>query len=1517
MLGPAVVIKNIMQATHSAVLSKPGNKETNEVYDKSGNKYVIELIAKTKEIDWDHFKRASRAMIALGSDPMDEAGLAPYNKFYTESLNSLFNIKIKKHSKDKKGKVTVEPFDLAKNKWFPANWLKTGTYTTLANVNKAYWGRNALTDKSYTSSEIDNLVKYQELFTTPDNSYLAKVGRLLQPVDFSEGIFERIDPKKVEKMYQDFDSILSNVIDKPEFQNLQQALGRTSLGISKKSKEKMKKTTDFIFENKMWSAARRENMSKKDIYFNEIARELGMKEERFLKIKDPLYRKLIVDRYYKQAEDFIINDITDMATFKNVWDIITKNSIPMSRVEEMSKQIEILKKTSYLQNIRSREQAQKEFGKEQGEFIDDIRGEYYKEMVKEGWDHLLPKEDQLGSSAGEKESRSASQVEVDRLILDYKKTQKLSKVESDLYDAIMLGSYTRDKNKTSTSALGFSSKVMPDKSVAKFMKKFNDTFEVKEDVELYKEGKEQVEKVIETTKDTYIEDPAEVIEDFSPFKGIIDINNPRPVKLTDKKQIAMANRIKDNLNYFHNHVGRGFSEAAKTPKTHLNEFIRGIVRKDLNAMNMEDWRTVDRFLEDMRRGPEIAHLYKKIMGKEKKLPKWWSFAFPRTVDRDMIREDLILLEKNGIHFDKNGMEVEGKYLKPVSTIGEMQKVISEVNDQSNAHFVKLREKFDNDFKYLDGIKEGGGIWEVAIREMELKLINHPDPRYRIDSSTDLGRYYVSVYRNRHKKALENHNWKELKDKKFNIPDAEGVRKLVTGQEAVNQIMKKMAVRNQDFYKDIIKGNEIYAQEYSVKDKKTGKIRWHDEALNDPILDVDKFVKDMRKKVHDGEELPKDLGLDFLRKMSRQMMINLSSRLGYPETVKNLLKKPITDTGQFPFEAYYPHLMMDKRISKANLKKAYDIIMKGKGTTEEKLNRVRQLVMKYHNNTGEWTLEMTDNAHWNAWDTAVRQIADKRKTDEVVKTLDIFRKPGNLHSRTGHMDGWSISPEAYHSYMKGVSDSYHRQFSQILSRDLVDQFYFNNKDKLGSKITNAWQDFLKLYAQDSMGYPSIIPRRMLEDPVLNIKGTPYAAFADNVVKDRLTKMKRQLGFKEDTKIPEELREITTSDIRNWSNLEAKFQLMSLLAHPKTAVGNLYGGTAHTIASTGLENFRLGRNIDWLSTHFDPNLKTKDDLWKLANKHGIIEEYLIKEAGFNDVTKAAKFQSFLKEASGKISKDPEYADSSLMGLAKKHGISDAIFRKAAWFMRSSERILRRDAFMAHLVQAWKNFGSSLPYDHPFLIEIAKKGVQSTQFLYSAPFRPAFSRTALGKVMTRFQLWGWNAIDFRKEVYRQSKIHGFKENTPEFERLRRTMGMDLFMLGLGTAFSYSLFEAALPPPWSWLQDTAGLLFGDEKDRDRAFFGQWPTPLAPLQIITPPILRLPVQSMTAFFNGSWDKVANYTIPTMFPFGRLARDTYGIYQNPMFYTEKFTGLPVLQLQRDLKKARKQEMHIPSQTLSE
>ena len=130
-----------------------------------------------------------------------------------------------------------------------------------------------------------------------------------------------------------------------------------------------------------------------------------------------------------------------------------------------------------------------------------------------------------------------------------------------------------------------------------------------------------------------------------------------------------------------------------------------------------------------------------------------------------------------------------------------------------------------------------------------------------------------------------------------------------------------------------------------------------------------------------------------------------------------------------------------------------------------------------------------------------------------------------------------------------------------------------------------------------------------------------------------------------------------------------------------------------------------------------------------------------------------------------------------------------------MTGPERALRRQSFMAHYIQAWKKFGGAIgEFDHPFLVEQAKKGVRATQFLYSAPFRPAFARTSLGKVMTRFQLWAWNSARFRNDVKRQARLAGYLPGSEGYERYKRTLTIDMFVLALANAYRYSLFESVL---------------------------------------------------------------------------------------------------------------------------
>ena len=106
--------------------------------------------------------------------------------------------------------------------------------------------------------------------------------------------------------------------------------------------------------------------------------------------------------------------------------------------------------------------------------------------------------------------------------------------------------------------------------------------------------------------------------------------------------------------------------------------------------------------------------------------------------------------------------------------------------------------------------------------------------------------------------------------------------------------------------------------------------------------------------------------------------------------------------------------------------------------------------------------------------------------------------------------------------------------------------------------------------------------------------------------------------------------------------------------------------------------------------------------------------------------------------------------------------------------------------------------------------------------------------------------------------------------------------------------------------MQDTADWLFGDEKQRERAFFNQWPHPaLAPLSTITGPSLRLFLGPTKAIINNDWEPFLNYQLWTWAPFGRMGRSMYRIADVPEMWLEETTGLPIHRLAQKMKKARK------------
>ena len=488
----------------------------------------------------------------------------------------------------------------------------------------------------------------------------------------------------------------------------------------------------------------------------------------------------------------------------------------------------------------------------------------------------------------------------------------------------------------------------------------------------------------------------------------------------------------------------------------------------------------------------------------------------------------------------------------------------------------------------------------------------------------------------------------------------------------------------------------------------------------------------------------------------------------------------------------------------------------------------------------------------------------------------------------------------------------------------------------SSQSEVWGDYLKLYLRDSLGHPSRFTHRMINsmekgDP-LSLKKNPYFLTSDHYLSKKLEGLHSRLSKKKwekflpyfnnapkgtDKKSIEAREEYFIRRLHDLGHLEAKYNLLTLLANTGSMVANIYGGGQMTIANAGLRNFVKSKSDRVVTERL---LKNEDGSWAIYNNKGkavtnrkqlkeylvdkgIIDSYIANELEYNpklaeSINRAGENGKNFIKALKKQFKKGDVKDETIFQLAERYGLSDVMLKYGGFFMQASERINRVDAFLSHALQAQDRFstrGNFTSLKDPAIFEAGMKGIETTQFLYHSSFRPAFMRTSMGKVLTRFKLFAFQSVRTRKEFYKQAKYYGFKEGSPSYEKFKDLFLLDIFGFSLASAFAYSLFDTTLPPPFDWLQESSELLFGDKRERDRAFFGVYPRAIAPLQIVTPPIARVP-QAIGQLVNGDWERFADYTVHTMYPFGRLYKQIDKTVENPQRILENFMRLPANKL---------------------
>tara|TARA_Y100001938_G_scaffold129580_1_gene184656 strand:- start:369 stop:4613 length:4245 start_codon:yes stop_codon:yes gene_type:complete len=1404
-----------------------------------------------------------------------------------------------------------------------------------------------------------------------------KIAKLLRTVDYSDNALRRIDPDKISDLYR----IYGETVEKYNW--LLDILGRKTFAmpyhndIMLTSNRKLYDSEELSLvakNQKQWEEIVNKSsiMKMKALETNTKYEDTMSKEEMYKAHKDT--RVHLLRRLADRAGEFAMKDIEQIVTMKGIAskiDALVKANPNVSQeqinavVSDIFKFQDYLKQNSYLMN-RQRY---------------DIDPDHIQSFDKTEWQakfRALEKARKKYKGPETQGTAEMDQAQIDAEIRNWKANR--SKEEKELFDVMLLGSITRsnlvklkeleaktkltrkekkDKKKlhdasvkTRSARLGYNSEQVSRKIMKDFLGEMNAVYDEVSTQRTNKQIESESKRLVEEpqtkenqelgfpeTKNPDLEIPF-VEDNITGWEGV----KPRKVKKSEL-DAETKSYIDDIITHLKTAPNNKVAQ-------NLHFVVRDLLNKDINLMNKQDWFILKNHFDDIKRGT----LWQKLAGgKFTELSERHYMQFPETINRELMRDEIGLMQREGIFLSKSGF-VTGKTAKPTQFMDRAQYGIVKTGDAAVAKGDELTNNLGRKLLFLDSVQDADALHRVTVAiNRELKMADevmgnqnmHPAKRHAA----------AEMYKQRAREILEETQYEEkLKNKKYNVT-IDGKRVSLTGEQMVNKVhqiytdyfkeMHKLATgnvpkdvdgntltfkaENGEYYpmmqESIVNGVEGFTSGkknsgYMLKKTKpfhplikrfpTG---YYDRVTKqNPIIDIEKFTNDMNRAFAKGRKIPEEFGIDGILKIGKSMMIEMGrqNKEFTKEQLQEMYETFNPATKRISFENYWPHMHFNKATALEGLKVYAKQLRKSELTDAEVEKALRKLTYKHHALTGDWNFEDIEND--KVFDEMMSNIGSAREKSEArIKWLKSLNRAGNMFGRDAHIGGWSLDRQVPVTYGKSLYNTYYRQMAQIFSRDTINKFNDSMyKRKVDQSQRDAWTTFMKLYVQGAIGNPDVIPESVINDPKMKIRKTPFGWWADNVVKNRINKIADSVGLlKKD--LPKELQGVDVMDLRNWSNLEAKFELASLLAHPKSMVNNIFGGTLHTVQSTGLRTFLDARNNKKMA-EINEAFSTKEGRTQFVISKGVFPDQLISEYGLHREFQSAKNEAFIKDVVRKLKQDAKLSQQAVRNMAKEHGVLEPITRWAAKFMSIPEQALRRDAFMAHYLHWYRKLGGAIKdFNNPILVELAKKGVQATQFLYNAPNRPMFARTALGKVMTRFQLWGWNAVRFRKEALRRAAVYGFKGE--ERERAARLMQTDLFVFALGNAFAYSLFETAMPAPWNWMQDTADWVFGDEKERNKAFFGQWPTAVAPLQMVTPPIARMPMAAMRAVLEDDWSRVSDYYIHTMYPFGRIARDFVAknnIIDNPTSIVDKWTGVPIIGLAKASRERKKEDRKVPT-----
>ena len=444
----------------------------------------------------------------------------------------------------------------------------------------------------------------------------------------------------------------------------------------------------------------------------------------------------------------------------------------------------------------------------------------------------------------------------------------------------------------------------------------------------------------------------------------------------------------------------------------------------------------------------------------------------------------------------------------------------------------------------------------------------PRLRQRAKDGDAIAESYAQTYEKRAKEWADKVEWDKNRERSLTMVGGERRPAF----EVVKEIQDLVAVKNQENWLKLT-GDIEFVNGFANKDAK-GNVEYIegiDASGNRYKTDIPVFN---RKKVIDvfldhmrhGKAMPENkIGIDGMRKIilsfQIQQLRNAERAAGDTNPIRKTLRDgassaltrmPLQKTGKLGYEGYvgdkkalfgyFPHVskMFERGIVTGDLRKKIEMIWESNIPEKEKREKIAKVYMQTKQLTGDFVEMDVQNEACEYVTDSIVKYQKKQDLKEQISWFENTGKIGSQFSRENHIDGWNLSPEAYLEYSNSINRMLYRQVGQLMARETIVKFANKHKD-MPEDLRSNWMNVFKLYSQQSLGFPAVIPSQLFENKNMNIKGTLYSAFADNMVAQRFDKIAKKLNLV-GKDLPPELKDLGRIDAQtviNIGNAEAKY------------------------------------------------------------------------------------------------------------------------------------------------------------------------------------------------------------------------------------------------------------------------------------------------------------------------------------------------------------------------------------------